>query len=72
MFEKFVFEIYPNRITEGPLNSFYGHVGDGNMHYNIVFDSYEHLKREQSVIEPKIFNLVKKYRGSISAEHGIG
>lgn len=72
LFEKFVFEIYPNRITEGPLNSFYGHVGDGNMHYNIVFDSYEHLKREQAVIEPKIFNLVKKYRGSISAEHGIG
>lgn len=24
------------------------------------------------IIEPKIMALVKKYRGSISAEHGIG
>jgi len=33
-------------MTEGPLNSFYGHVGDGNMHFNIVYDSYEKLKKD--------------------------
>lgn len=71
-FEKFVFEIYPERMTQAPLNSFYGHVGDGNMHYNLVFDTYEELKREQAIVEPRIMALVKKYRGSISAEHGIG
>jgi D-2-hydroxyglutarate dehydrogenase len=59
-------------MIQGYLDCYYGHVGDGNMHYNIMFDSYEELKREQAIIEPKIFNLVKHYKGSISAEHGIG
>jgi len=45
-FENFVFQIFPNRMTEGPLNSFYGHVGDGNMHFNIVYDTYEKLKKD--------------------------
>ena len=58
-FENFVFQIFPNRMTEGPLNSFYGHVGDGNMHFNIVYDSYEKLKKDQARIEPKIFALIK-------------
>lgn len=45
-FENFVLQIHPNRKTEGPFDSFYGHVGDGNMHYNLIFDTYEDLKRE--------------------------
>ena len=59
-------------MTEGPINFIYGHVGDGNLHFNLIFDTYEQLKKEQAIVEPKIMALVKKYRGSISAEHGIG
>lgn len=53
----------------------FGHIGDGNVHLNI-------LKPEQleigkfyescSKISEWVFDLVKKYGGSISAEHGIG
>ena len=72
LFESFVQQIFPNRATQGPLNSFYGHVGDGNMHFNIVYENHEQLKKAQAILEPKIFQLVKEMKGSISAEHGIG
>lgn len=48
----------------------YGHVGDGNLHLNIVADSY--LSEIQNALEPYIYEVVSSYRGSISAEHGIG
>ncbi|KAF9458212.1 hypothetical protein BDZ94DRAFT_1292129 [Collybia nuda] len=48
----------------------YGHVGDGNLHLNIVADSY--TPEIQTALEPFIFEIVASYRGSISAEHGIG
>lgn len=53
----------------------YGHVGDGNIHLNIVppedmpveqFDQLFHATEEV------IFDVVDKHGGSISAEHGIG
>ncbi len=53
----------------------FGHLGDGNIHYNIsqplnmdkqVFlDKWEDLNRQ-------VHDMVKKYNGSFSAEHGIG
>ena len=53
----------------------FGHIGDGNIHYNMILpsidsnDSYESL-REQ--IYCYINNLVEEFGGSFSAEHGIG
>ncbi|ANN60584.1 FAD-binding oxidoreductase [Mesorhizobium loti] len=53
----------------------YGHVGDGNIHLNVVppegmgADAIEHLFEEA---EAEIFAVVDRYGGSISAEHGIG
>lgn len=53
----------------------YGHIGDGNIHLNIVppetmaevqFDAFFHAT------EQIIFDCVDLYGGSISAEHGIG
>ena len=53
----------------------YGHVGDGNIHLNVVppedmppaeFDQLFHAAEEV------IFDVVDRYGGSISAEHGIG
>jgi FAD/FMN-containing dehydrogenase len=53
----------------------FGHIGDGNLHVNVM--KPDHLDREEFLRKTKeadhaIFTLVKKHRGSISAEHGIG
>lgn len=53
----------------------YGHVGDGNIHLNIVpplgmpADQYDDLFH---ATEEVIFDVIDKHGGSISAEHGIG
>jgi FAD/FMN-containing dehydrogenase len=53
----------------------FGHIGDGNLHVNIMkpedLSKEEFLKRTKA-LDPEMFALVKKHRGSISAEHGIG
>jgi FAD/FMN-containing dehydrogenase len=53
----------------------FGHIGDGNLHLNIVkptnlSDSEFFSKCKQ--VDPDMFKLIQKYNGSISAEHGIG
>ncbi|KAJ7357172.1 FAD-binding domain-containing protein [Mycena albidolilacea] len=48
----------------------YGHVGDGNLHLNIVAAAY--TQEIQDALEPFVYEVVASYRGSISAEHGIG
>ncbi|PFH54619.1 hypothetical protein AMATHDRAFT_83089 [Amanita thiersii Skay4041] len=48
----------------------YGHVGDGNLHLNVVASEY--TQEIQDALEPYIFEVVASHRGSISAEHGIG
>ncbi|XP_034989595.2 D-2-hydroxyglutarate dehydrogenase, mitochondrial isoform X1 [Zootoca vivipara] len=48
----------------------YGHLGDGNLHLNITADSYSHSLLE--TIEPFVYEWTSQYRGSISAEHGLG
>ncbi len=53
----------------------FGHIGDGNLHVNYIAPptlakaEFNTLGRN---IEERIFHLLPKYRGSISAEHGIG
>jgi FAD/FMN-containing dehydrogenase len=53
----------------------FGHLGDGNIHYNVTqpadADKAAYLKRWNDV-NAVVFAVVKKYGGSISAEHGIG
>ena len=53
----------------------FGHVGDGNIHYNVTqpvgADKAEFLARWDEVNEV-VFAVVQKFGGSISAEHGIG
>ena len=53
----------------------FGHLGDGNIHYNVVqpvgADKAEFLNRWDEV-NAVVFAVVKKFGGSISAEHGIG
>ncbi|RZA22614.1 MAG: FAD-binding oxidoreductase [Proteobacteria bacterium] len=53
----------------------FGHIGDGNLHLNYVGDfkqDYADFRAATRDTEIKVFELVRKYKGSISAEHGIG
>ena len=53
----------------------FGHLGDGNIHYNVTqpvgADKADYLQRWHEV-NAAVFAVVKKYGGSISAEHGVG
>ena len=53
----------------------FGHIGDGNLHLNILkpeeLDA-EEFKRRCEVVNREVFQLVKIFDGSISAEHGVG
>ena len=53
----------------------FGHVGDGNIHYNVTqpvgANQAEFMQREEAVHDV-VFEVVAKYHGSISAEHGVG
>lgn len=51
----------------------FGHVGDGNLHYNISVPTEIAEDAERaSRITTTIFDLVSTFGGTISAEHGIG
>lgn len=53
----------------------YGHIGDGNLHLNILKPddlSIEEFYGRCREINPRLFELVQERRGSISAEHGVG
>lgn len=53
----------------------YGHVGDGNIHLNVVPPA-DHTPEQRETLfrqaEALIFGAVDRFGGSISAEHGIG
>ena len=53
----------------------FGHLGDGNMHYNVTqpagADTEKYLARWYDM-NAVVHAVVKKFGGSISAEHGIG
>ncbi|MFC3072162.1 FAD-binding oxidoreductase [Shinella pollutisoli] len=53
----------------------FGHMGDGNIHYNVSqpvgADTAAFVARRRE-INALVHGLVRKYEGSISAEHGIG
>ena len=54
----------------------YGHLGDGNLHYNVQAplgaDAEVFLTSQEGPVNTLVYALVDRYRGSISAEHGIG
>ncbi len=63
------------RFEPGARISAFGHVGDGNMHYDILCPPGAELKpflgrwMQGSEI---VHDIVARYNGSISAEHGLG
>ena len=54
----------------------FGHLGDGNLHYNVQapegIDGAAFLRDEEHAVNAVVFDAVVAEGGSISAEHGIG
>ena len=53
----------------------FGHVGDGNLHYNVVLPrglASDEWDKEGERITRAVYDLVSELGGSFSAEHGIG
>ncbi|PKM30807.1 MAG: FAD-binding oxidoreductase [Gammaproteobacteria bacterium HGW-Gammaproteobacteria-11] len=53
----------------------FGHIGDGNLHLNIL--KPEAMSKDEffgkcATVNKWVFEIVQKYNGSISAEHGVG
>jgi FAD/FMN-containing dehydrogenase len=63
------------RLVPGARPVPFGHIGDGNIHYNISqpvgADRDQFLARWDEV-SAAVFDVVQRLGGSISAEHGIG
>jgi len=47
----------------------FGHVGDGNLHYNV---GPEKMVKERPAVNRIVYDVVAALGGSISAEHGLG
>ncbi|TNF61900.1 MAG: FAD-binding oxidoreductase [Burkholderiales bacterium] len=54
----------------------FGHLGDGNLHYNVQApaggDPAAFLREQEERVNTLVFDQVSRHGGSISAEHGIG
>jgi FAD/FMN-containing dehydrogenase len=63
------------RIIEGVRSCPFGHMGDGNIHFNfsqpVGADPKAFMAREKEANEA-VYEIVLKLGGSVSAEHGIG
>ena len=54
----------------------FGHLGDGNLHYNVQApeggDMPAFLRDFEPAVNSIVYDAVSRYEGSISAEHGVG
>ena len=54
----------------------YGHLGDGNLHYNVQApegrDAEAFLREQEPAVNALVYAAIDRFQGSISAEHGIG
>lgn len=53
----------------------YGHIGDGNLHLNVLKPesmAIDEFQRHCGEVSKGVFEIVQRHGGSISAEHGVG
>jgi FAD/FMN-containing dehydrogenase len=54
----------------------FGHLGDGNLHYNVQApkdgDARDFLREQEERVNTLVYDSVQNFGGSISAEHGVG
>lgn len=75
--EKFIDEMYASFAKRHSNLEIYlfGHIGDGNLHVNTMKPKEMDQKTFLDLChqaDKDLFDLVRKYHGSVSAEHGIG
>ena len=73
---EFIAEADTRVATLGPFRiNCFGHLGDGNLHYNIfppAGESKSAYADQRETVKQAVHELVHSYQGSVSAEHGIG
>ena len=53
----------------------YGHIGDGNLHYNLskpAGSEDDEFRARADELSRIVYDSTSSFRGSISAEHGLG
>jgi len=63
------------RVSPGARPVCFGHMGDGNLHYNIsrpVDGDDAAFLAQYRTVNDAVHEIVRSFHGSISAEHGIG
>lgn len=63
------------RLAPGARVVAFGHIGDGNIHYDVIGPEgagKNALDDKRAAIEAAVYDVIDKFDGSISAEHGIG
>jgi FAD/FMN-containing dehydrogenase len=53
----------------------FGHLGDGNLHYNVFMPGRSRedpVARDADDVTQTVYDVVRRFQGSFSAEHGIG
>ncbi len=57
----------------GPEEAYvFGHVGDGNLHLNLVHPQGGIDERRAGEVEARVYRLVAELGGTVAAEHGVG
>ena len=59
----------------GCVGLIFGHIGDGNLHYNITMPDEAQtlsLMQKRKAVNEIVYDVVGRLGGSISAEHGVG
>lgn len=71
----FIAEAVPAVLAAYPslIPVVFGHLGDGNLHFNfMVPKGGESLLSAWDAVADVVYKVVRRYNGTISAEHGIG
>jgi len=69
---EFVHFVKALQTTNNLLIACFGHLGDGNLHVNILFDPQKEPLEKVKGVREKLLQKVLALSGTISGEHGIG
>jgi FAD/FMN-containing dehydrogenase len=63
-------------VVPGARHITFGHLGDGNLHYNLQApdgdEAADFLARHEAAANACVYDVVDRFGGTFSAEHGIG
>ena len=62
-------EAFMQTVPE-PINITFGHLGDSNLH--LILGSRDAAQFDKGAVENGVYGLIEAFKGSVSAEHGVG